>query len=129
MPNPVAATLPDANGQTCIGIAFLAEASSLVLDGNTVEMEKLPTCDLCGRPGKELQRETLGNPLNLEMDHDALWVCSEHRARLDGEPMGHAEEDKPVERISIVGEWDDGMAVRADALVFLDGNVQIWARA
>ena len=64
-----------------------------------------------------------------EMDHDALWVCSEHRARLDGEPMGHAEEDKPVERISIVGEWDDGMAVRADALVFLDGNVQIWARA
>ena len=56
-------------------------------------MDKLPTCDICGRSEKDLQRQILGGSLQIERDEDVLWICAECKSSVRSEPLGSADDD------------------------------------
>jgi hypothetical protein len=56
-------------------------------------MDEFLVCDFCGRPERVLQYQNPNGQRELEMDEDGLWVCSECKARLIGEPTGQLDQD------------------------------------
>ena len=53
-------------------------------------MDRLPVCDFCGRPGTVSQGQDLEGQRELELGQDGLWVCSECKTRLVGDPSRRA---------------------------------------
>ena len=64
-----------------------------------MEMDKLGTCDFCGRSEKELQGQPQGSSHKFEIDEDGLWICGACKARLIGVPLGNVDEYENDERI------------------------------
>jgi hypothetical protein len=60
-------------------------------------MDKFPVCDFCGRPETRFQYQNLDGQLELEMDEDGLWVCSECKARLISKPTGDVDDDSELD--------------------------------
>ena len=59
----------------------------------------MATCDFCGRSEKELKHTAGGGSPKIEIDEDGLWICSECKARIIGEPLGQPDEEELDERI------------------------------
>ncbi len=68
-------------------------------------MDKLPTCDICGRSENDLPSQNTGGSLQIERDEEGLHICNECKTSVISDPLGSADNGHLDDRLKeLVGK-------------------------